>query len=190
MKSALLVMDMQTAILNSLPEEARNGLLKRMQLLIETARKNEIPVIYVVVGFRPGIPEVGETSGFFPFKSRLKDVDIEEWKKIHPVLQPDKDEIIIQKKRISAFTGSDLEIVLRAMDVRHLILTGVATSGVVLSTYREAFDKDFRLTVLSDGCADADPEVHQVLTEKIYSRTGEVITIKEWIDRFSQTTGS
>jgi len=43
--------------------------------------------------------------------------------------------------------------------VTRLVLTGIATSGVVLSTLREAADRDYELTVLADGCADADQEV-------------------------------
>ena len=51
-----------------------------------------------------------------------------------------------------------------------LVLTGIATSGVVLSTLRQAADLDYGLTVLVDACADADPEVHRVLTEKVFPR--------------------
>lgn len=61
-----------------------------------------------------------------------------------------------------------------------MILTGIATSGVVLSTLREAADKDYQLTVLSDCCADADEEVHQILINKIFSRQADVMTINQW----------
>ncbi|HXC06188.1 MAG TPA: isochorismatase family protein [Bacteroidia bacterium] len=64
-----------------------------------------------------------------------------------------------------------------------MILTGVATSGVVLSTLREASDKDYRLTVLSDCCADRDEEVHRVLTTKVFIRQAEVMTVKEWVTK-------
>jgi nicotinamidase-related amidase len=70
--------------------------------------------------------------------------------------------------------------VLRALEVDHLVLAGIATSGVVLSTLREAADRDFRLTVLADGCADGDAEVHRVLTEKVFPRQAEVTTVAEW----------
>ena len=73
---------------------------------------------------------------------------------VHPAIAPQAGDITCVKRRVSAFTGSDLEVVLRAQDIRHLVLAGVATSGVVLSTVREAGDKDFRITVLSDCCAD------------------------------------
>jgi nicotinamidase-related amidase len=96
-------------------------------------------------------------------------------------LAPRPGETVVVKRRVSAFTGSDLEVVLRAAEVDHLVLAGIATSGVVLSTLREAADRDYRLTVLGDACVDADPEVHRVLTEKVFPRQADVITVDEWV---------
>ncbi|MFD7505624.1 cysteine hydrolase family protein [Streptomyces sp. NPDC059850] len=45
---------------------------------------------------------------------------------------------------------------------------------------RQAADLDYQLTVLADGCADADEEVHRVLTEKVFPRQAEVTTIEKW----------
>jgi nicotinamidase-related amidase len=81
---------------------------------------------------------------------------------------------------VSAFTGSDLQVVLRSLGADTLVLTGIATSGVVLSTLRQAADLDYRLVVLSDGCLDADPEVHRVLTEKVFPRQASVRTVAQW----------
>jgi nicotinamidase-related amidase len=67
------------------------------------------------------------------------------------------------------------------MGINHLVLTGIATSGVVLSTLREAADKDYRITVLSDCCADRDEEVHRVLKVKVFPRQAEVILSEEWL---------
>jgi nicotinamidase-related amidase len=99
---------------------------------------------------------------------------------VHASLAPQPGDIVVVKRRVSAFTGSDLEVVLRAQGVGALVLTGIATSGVVLSTLREAADRDYRLTVLRDACLDADPEVHRVLIEKVFPRQAEVITVAEW----------
>ncbi|HEU5466525.1 MAG TPA: isochorismatase family cysteine hydrolase, partial [Gemmatimonadales bacterium] len=87
----------------------------------------------------------------------------------------------VTKRRVSAFAGSDLDVVLRAGNTDTLILCGIATSGVVLSTVRQAADLDYRLIVLSDGCLDMDPEVHRVLTEKVFVRQADVKTIAEWM---------
>jgi len=85
------------------------------------------------------------------------------------------------KRRVSAFTGSDLEVVLRAKNIQHLVLSGLSTSGVVLSTLREAADKDYRLTVLSDLCADTDGEVHSLLMNKVFPRQADVVVSSEWM---------
>jgi nicotinamidase-related amidase len=94
---------------------------------------------------------------------------------------PEPDDVLVTKRRVSAFAGSDLDMVLRANDIDHLVLTGIATSGVVLSTLRQAADLDFTLTVLSDGCLDNDPEVHRVLTEKVFPMQAEVTTVADWV---------
>jgi len=177
--TALLVMDMQTAILGHVPDP--EGLLKNAVKAIAHARNKKIPVIYVVVGFRPGMPEISANNkGFSASKERLASVSMEEWVKIHPDVAPLADEVVVTKRRISAFTGSDLEVVLRAKAIQHMILTGIATSGVVLSTIREASDKDYRLTVIADCCADGDEEVHHVLTTKVFPRQADILTVEEW----------
>ncbi|MEU8230952.1 isochorismatase family protein [Actinoplanes sp. NPDC048967] len=53
----------------------------------------------------------------------------------------------------------------------------MATSGVVLSTLRQAADLDYTLTVLADACLDADPEVRRVLTEKVFPQQADVVTV-------------
>jgi isochorismate hydrolase len=64
---------------------------------------------------------------------------------------PAPAEPIVIKRRVSAFAGSDLDLLLRARDIDTLVLTGIAPNGVVLSTLRQAADLDYRLIVLSDG---------------------------------------
>ncbi|MBB3187521.1 cysteine hydrolase family protein [Microbacter margulisiae] len=177
--TALLVMDMQVAILRNLPDAF--SFTSKVAQAIAHARAKSIPVIYVIVGFRPGMPEVSvNNKRFEAMRERLSHVGMDEWMAIEPAIAPLAEEVVVTKHRVSAFTGSDLEVILRAQGIHRLILTGIATSGVVLSTLREAADKDYQLTVLSDGCADGDPEVHHVLTTKVFPRQAEVITVDEW----------
>jgi nicotinamidase-related amidase len=179
-KTVLLVMDMQAAILSNFPENTE--FINKTAKAIAIAREHNIPVIYVTVGFRPGAPEISMNNKSFSAagKEKWASGKMEEWIKIHPELAPSAGEIIVIKRRVSAFTGSDLEVILRAQGIEHLILTGIATSGVVLSTIREAADKDYRITVLADCCADRDPEIHRVLTTKIFTRQAEVLFVEEW----------
>jgi nicotinamidase-related amidase len=93
---------------------------------------------------------------------------------IHAAVAARPGDVVVTKHRVSAFAGTDLEIVLRANGIETLILTGIATSGVVLSTIRHAADADYRLIVVADCCADPDPEVHRVLIEKVFARPATV----------------
>ena len=177
--TALLVMDMQAGILRNFPDTT--ALISNIAKAIANARQMKIPIIYVTVGFREGAPEISANNkSFSTGRERFTSISMEEFMKIESSLAPLTDEIIVTKRRISAFTGSDLEVVLRAQDIRNLVLSGVSTSGVVLSTLREAADKDYRLTVLSDCCADADEEVHRVLTTKVFPRQADVVKVGEW----------
>jgi nicotinamidase-related amidase len=176
--TALLIMDMQTAIVGRLTDT--KGLISNVANAIAHARDKKIPVIYVVVGFRKGAPEISANNKGFSTNKNIMSANIEEWIKIHPQILPLEEEIIVTKRRVSAFTGSDLEVVLRAGGIQHLVLTGIATSGVVLSTVREAADKDYRITVLVDCCGDADEEVHRVLTTKVFPRQADVLVLEDW----------
>ena len=102
---------------------------------------------------------------------------------IHPAVAPLATEIVVTKRRVSAFAGSDLDMVLRSSEVDELVLCGISTSGVVLSTLRQAADLDYQLVVLQDGCADLDPEVHRVLLEKVFPRQADVVTVDDWVLR-------
>jgi nicotinamidase-related amidase len=83
---------------------------------------------------------------------------------------------------VSAFAGTDLDLLLRAHDIETLILFGVATSGVVLSALLTAFDADSRLIVIKDCCADLDAELHRCLIDRHFPRVSAVITASEFQD--------
>jgi len=180
MTSALLIMDVQQSVAESVGPD----LLDRAAEALAAARDTGIPVVFVRVAFRSGFPEISPANRTFSaVVSTAGDRFAEESPstQIHPAVAPRPGEPIVVKKRVSAFTGSDLEVLLRSMNADHLVLTGIATSGVVLSTLREAADRDYRLTVLADACADRDDEVHRVLVEKVFPRQAAVITTAEWV---------
>src|SRR5882757_8428422 len=100
--TALLVMDMQTAILAMLP--TTEGIINNVAEAIKKARENDVPVIYVAVGFRQGTPEISpDNKTFAASRERFAQADMQEFIKIHPALAPQGDEISVVKRRVSAF---------------------------------------------------------------------------------------
>ncbi|MBK0331780.1 cysteine hydrolase [Brachybacterium sp. MASK1Z-5] len=181
-RTVLLAMDFQHGIADRF---AGTGVLERARAAVEAARDSGIPVVWVRVAFRPCYPEIAPTSGFAGISARAGETGMTEDSPataLHEALAPRPEEPVVIKRRISAFTGSDLEVLLRGPQAESLVLAGISTSGVVLSTLRQAADLDFRLTVLADACADPDEEVHRVLTQKVFPRQATVTTVDEWAE--------
>lgn len=172
----LLVMDYQPAILANLPDA--DALLSRMARVIDAARQSGVQVGYIRVAFTEADYQavLATNKGFAAVAASRRMPDGSPDTAIHPAVAPAPGELIVRKTRIGAFSTTDLDAQLRARKIDTLILAGVSTSGVVLSTVRDAADRDYRLYVLEDGCADRDPEVHTLLMQKIFPRQAFVIT--------------
>lgn len=177
--TALLVMDFQTWIVDGYAVD-KEALLKRTARVIQAARNAQVMVIYVVVGFRVGYPEVSSRNVTF---SKVKEHSLfvagGDGLEIHPAIAPRPGEVVVTKHRVSAFAGTDLDMILRANGIETLLLTGITTSGVVLSTVRHAFDADYRLVVVADCCSELDDHVHRTLIEEIFTQQAAVVTSRD-----------
>ena len=186
-RSALMIMDIQGAVVERL--EDPDSLLAAIKRALEHARATGDLVIYVRVAFRTGAPEVHRHNRLLaPRRERRRVRRGGRGDEIHPSVAPSATEIVVTKRRVSAFAGSDLDMILRSSEVDELVLCGIATSGVVLSTLRQAADLDYKLVVLADGCADLDPEVQRVLMEKVFPRQADVMTVDDWILRVANVS--
>ena len=160
--TAVLIMDFQQRIINNVASEP-DAVVANAARALAGARAAGIPVIYVV--HRGG-----------PFAEYAPDVEL------HDGVLPEDGELVITKVRPGPFSTTALDVTLREMGVSHLVIMGVATSGCVLSSVRWAVEINYSFTVLSDACSDGDPEVHRVLTDKVYPRQGTVITADEFLN--------
>jgi nicotinamidase-related amidase len=92
------------------------------------------------------------------------------------------EDVVVLKRRASAFAGTDLDLVLRARGVGALAVAGVATSAMVAATCYDAADRDYQVTVLRDGCADGDPAMHDFFMDAVFpSRGFEVVSCADWL---------
>jgi nicotinamidase-related amidase len=95
---------------------------------------------------------------------------------IHQALAVQSDDIVVRTTRLGAFSTKGLDEQLTNLGVTTLIIAGAHTSGALLSTVREAADRDYRLIVLSDCCVDRDTETHRLLMERVFPRQADIVT--------------
>jgi nicotinamidase-related amidase len=177
--TALLVMDYQAAIVARVPEA--DELVERARAALDLVRDWGGHVGYVRVAF--------EDDDFdFPESSRMGMSVRDSGRAFHadsPTtaiderIAPASGDVVVRKTRVGAFSTTDLHDQLQDLGVDTVVLAGISTSGVVLSTVIEAHDLDYRVLVLADACADTDPEVHTFLLERIFPRRGAVIALAE-----------
>lgn len=182
-RTAVLSMDLQTAIVSIYAKDQKGPLLARVASVLTRARTIGMRIIHVQVGFRPNLPEASSRNMLLAaIKSSTKHQQLFQGTAgaIHPAVAPQGNDIVIVKHRVSAFTGTDLEMILRANDIDTLVLFGIATSGVVLSTLLDAADTDYRLVVIKDCCLDLDPELHSCLVDKLFPRCATVLSADDF----------
>jgi nicotinamidase-related amidase len=179
-RTALLAMDFQPGILDRLPDA--DAVAGRAREAIETMRAAGATIGYVRVAFTDAdYAAIPDSAGF----ARLKHGDRAAMHADAPATQVDErvapapGDIVVRKTRVGPFLTTDLDRRLRARGVDTLVLAGISTSGVVLSTVRDAHDRDYRLLVLAGAVADPLPDVHEALIEKVLPRQAEVIRVAD-----------
>ena len=180
-RTAVLIMDYENQILGMLPEKTQTAVLDNASAILKQARQAHLPIIYVVVRFRDGYPEVSrQNKRFASLKESGRLREGTPGAEIDSRVAPQPGDIVVTKRRVGAFSTTDLESILRANNISTLAMFGISTSGVVLSTVRWAADMDYQLVVVSDACADMDDEVHRVLTEKVFPWQATVVSTHEF----------
>jgi nicotinamidase-related amidase len=179
-RTALLVMDYQPGIVANLPDP--EAALERAAAAIGIAREGGAAIAYVRVAFTAeDLDRMPETSGMGARVAgageRLDAASPQT--AVHERVAPQEGDIVVRKTRVGAFSTTDLAEQLAARGVDTLVLAGISSSGVVLSTVRDGYDRDYRVLVLADACADPKAEVHEFLTTEIFPRQAEVITVEE-----------
>lgn len=186
-RTALLVMDYQTGVLSALADPT--SLLARAADAIAVVRRMGGHIGYVRVAFNDADVAAMPASNKMANRVAAAGKNLHNDSPataIHDDLAPEPGDIVVRKTRVGPFSTTDLDRQLRERGITTLILAGISTSGVVLSTVRDAADRDYRLFVLADATADPDPDVHDFLTTKIFPRQADVITVADLTELMSE----
>lgn len=174
MKTALIVGDLQRGITGAFAFSQR--VLAPIGELLPRARAAGVLVVFVRIAFRPNRADLPADSALFESFFEARDVFHEGMPGTEVAFPVLAEDVVILKRRASAFAGTDLELVLRARGVEHLAVAGVATSAMVAATCYDAADRGYRVTVLRDGCADPDAAVNDFFMDKVFPSRGHDIT--------------
>ena len=180
MKSALIIGDIQRGITAAFP--FTQDVVAPLTELLPRARAAGVLVVFVRIAFRPNRADLPPDNAMFASFFEAREIFHEGAAGTEIALPVEPEDVVVLKRRASAFAGTDLEVVLRAQAIDHIAVAGVATSAMVAATCYDAADRGYRITVLRDGCADSDPEVHDLFMNKIFpGRAHDVVVCADWL---------
>jgi len=149
-RKAIIVVDLQKDNVGRFCQT----IIPNVRLLLREARGRGIPVIFACDSRYPDD---------FIFKSGhpLRTIRGTEGVKVIDDLEPAATDVIVEKRMLSAFFGTDLDFTLRQRGINTLIVTGVATWACVLKTVFDAAEMGYEVIVPADCCASPVPEGHE-----------------------------
>ena len=163
-KTALVVIDLQKAILSFPTAHPSGPLLEKAGRIARAFRKKELPVVLVnVAGAAPGRTDAGPMNFTPP----------PDWLEIVPELDPQASDIRVTKKTWGAFYGTALDLELRRRGVTQIVLCGIAASIGVESTARDAYERGYHVSLVVDAMTDMSAEAHDNSIARIFPRLGE-----------------
>ncbi|MFQ6085694.1 MAG: cysteine hydrolase family protein [Candidatus Bathyarchaeia archaeon] len=168
-KSAIIVIDMLNDFIHgALKLDRAKRIIPNIRKLIERARKNGVPIIYTSDAHVPGIDKELELWGQHA-------LDGTEGAQVINELKPREGDYTIKKRRYSAFFATDLDVLLRELEVVSLVLVGIHTHICVLHTAVDAFYRGYAITVPEDCVEAATEEDHKRAVDQMKSLYGAKI---------------
>jgi len=192
-------LDPSIATMPAKPEDARR-VIANAEAVLAIARAAGVPVIHVILVYRK-IAGLGSEGMVNPFwralheitdaenrltpgrKSTVNDHNLmgEPTTEIIPSLRAKGDYVIDNKKRLDCFMGTDLEGLLRTLGVKNVCLMGINTNTCILNTAFTAFNKDFRVVVLSDCVASMyGDDLHALGLQNVFRCIGWIASNAEF----------
>ncbi|MBA7630446.1 Peroxyureidoacrylate/ureidoacrylate amidohydrolase RutB [subsurface metagenome] len=184
-KSALLMLHCQNDIakpegkfaFSGVPAQvAKHNLLEKWAVVLKASRDAGMCVIYINNVLRPGFPELAEKT--FPIMVGAKEHGAfvkGTWGAENPdEIKPLSGDLIIENYNTSAFSYTNLDQILRANEIKHLFLAGLATTFVVDSTTRYGAELGYDITIVEDCCTSFTDEMHDFEIANVLPQFGTI----------------
>jgi nicotinamidase-related amidase len=179
--TALIVIDLQKGIAGYPFIHPIGEVVDQSHALLDTFRKRGLPVVLVnVAGRAPGRTEQGP---------RASGLLTEGWTDFLPELDQQPNDIVVTKRTWGVFASTDIEDRLKGLGVTQVVVTGVATSGGVEATARQAYEQGFNVTLALDAMTDVRSEAHDYSIKNVFPRLGETGKSQEIVDLLLTRSG-
>ena len=154
------------------PELARRRTIANTAEALRKARAAGVKIGYVRVGFSPDYRECPPNSRLFQGAKKAGLFKLGAWgTEVHPALAPQPGDFDIVKHRVSPFYATGIEAILRANHIQRLYISGVSTSGAVLSAAKDGHDRDYDVFVIDDCCCALNEEQHRAVIDQMQRMT-------------------
>jgi isochorismate hydrolase len=170
--AALLAIDMQNFF-----NRIAQPVLKNILRVIQACRQKNVPIVFTQHGHTEPDSDGGILGEWW---GELIIGGTKDWEFL-PEIEIESMDIVLPKKRYSAFFETDLDKILRPRGIRDLIISGVMTNLCCETTARDAFMRDYRVFFLIDGTATASSELHLATLKNLGFGFAYLITCDEFI---------
>ena len=161
------------------PELARRNTVANTAEAIRKAREAGVKIGYVRIGFSADYRECPPNSRIFQGAKKAGMFKLGDWgTEVHPALAPQPGDFDIIKHRVSPFYATSLEAILQARQIKRLYVSGVSSSGAVLSAAKDGHDRGYDVFVLDDCCCALNESQHQAVIDQV-KRMTTVLTAAE-----------
>lgn len=180
--TAFLFLDYEVGILARFPNSTTktNFLSQSMDWLqaVRDSDHSSAQIMFSNIEFRPGYPEIScYNKQFSPIPNLNSFISGMPDTAFYPGIEPQEREIILKKSRVSAVYNSELLTLLESQCIKTVVLAGLSTSGVILSTTRQLADMDFVIFIIRDAVMDSNPTVNDVLLDSVLSSQATILTV-------------
>jgi nicotinamidase-related amidase len=183
--TALLLIDIQNEVMHpdgqlrgDLPAAA-DRLVHATRQLVAWARERSYPVIWVRMAFRPGMVDAGRGVRMNTSVTAGRLVDGSWGAEILEGLGRRPDDVVVTKKRSSAFFNTDLDFILNGLGVRRLVVGGTSTNWAIESTVRDGDSRDLEMIVVREATASRMAELHEPSLRSMASRYARILSLDE-----------
>lgn len=156
--TALILIDLQKESNFGLQQIER--VTSKTNDVINICRQLDIPVIYTRQINRADCINLSKDEPILEDGTPLYYSTAKENHEILDEIAPEKDDIVIDKYRWSAFFETSLDGYLRSLDVKNLIIGGVVTDGCVMTTVFDAYFRDYNVHLIKDMCTTSNEGAH------------------------------